>query len=150
MRGIKSGYRCYKNKNATKKNFEQQIKHIFAPSLQRFEEKLSPILQMATKIDEILEDKVDLVTDVKTIKEEEEEKAVIESRPIYPPKEPRITYNIDKQAFKIPDYHAPMITKDTKVIQSLCKNYFAFLNPGNSEIYSYYWKDGVPCLKYVQ
>lgn len=107
-----------KNKTATKRNFEQMIKFIFSRNVQRFVEKLNPILEMTNKIEEILDDKVDLVTEIKSnIKQEEGESlTVIETRPINPPKEPRITYNIDKQPFKILDYHAPMITKDTKVI----------------------------------
>ena len=106
--------------------------------MQRYMEKLSPVLEAAARMEEILDDKVDVAPQPK----EEEQPAKLDSRPVYEPKLRRLEFMVEKTPFQMLGEHRPLLTADTKVVESLCKQYFAFLNPGCSEVYRRLWHEG--------
>ena len=53
------------------------------------------------------------------------------------PKERRIDFWVNKTFIKFLGDYRPQLTRDTKVVESLCKRYIAFLNPGCSGIFRF-------------
>jgi len=72
------------------------------PVLDRFMGKLTPLMEATENIQEILEDKIDIANNPTNIKiEEEEDSDSAVSRAVYEPKEKRIDFIVEKQAFEI-------------------------------------------------
>ena len=89
---------------------------------------MSPVLQEFVRVEEALEGKVETPLPLLKVLDEESQ-ASTSSREINEPKERNLEFLIEKAKFKFIGEHIPFITKETKILVSLCKKYFAFLNP---------------------
>jgi hypothetical protein len=64
-----------------------------------------------------------------------------EPRVVNKPSDERIEFIVDKHPFRFVGDHKPQFSKETRILESLCRKYFAFLNPGCSEIYKLTFSD---------